>query len=155
MVGAAVRAVQLFMDSIDRRFNSLIKWLILCVLQGLLGAAAAGGEMAAADPKVIMNRIAKAKQRWGFVKVRNGTKSHCLSQLHHQLYSKLAYTSGLWLMLKFSKGFALACARRHLAPALQPAAPGTWLAAPGSPGRGAGGTWELACWWHLGTWASL
>ena len=102
--------------------------------------------MAAADPmanalltikEVIMNRITKAKQRWGFVKVRNGTESHCLSQLHHWLYSKLAYTSGLWRMLKFSKGFALACGRRHLAPGLRPAAPGTWLAAPGSPGRSA------------------
>ena len=101
----------------------------------------------------------------GFVKVRNGTKSHCLLQLHHQLYSKLAYTSGLWLMLKFSKGFALACSRRHLAPGLRPAAPGAWPAA-GSTWHLAGGTWfpwlqhcggtwELACWWHLGTWPSL
>ena len=28
-----------------------------------------------------MNRIAKAKQRWGFVKARNCTKSRDLSQL--------------------------------------------------------------------------
>ena len=51
VVGAAVRAVRAIYG-LDRRFNSLNEWLISCVLQGLPGATAAGGEMAAADPTV-------------------------------------------------------------------------------------------------------